>query len=60
VALFAYYRDNLIALNKYVLNIIKLDTHPIYILQIKQEGGICKEYIKLDIIKLGANLNNTK
>jgi hypothetical protein len=60
VALFAYYKDNLVALNKYVLNIIKLDAHPIHILQAEQKGGIYREHIKLDITKLSANLNNTK
>ena len=48
--LFAYYKHDFVVLNKYILEVIKLNTYLIYILEIKQKWSICKEYIERDII----------
>ena len=48
MALFTYDKDNLLALYEDILQVIKLDSYSVYILNIIQERRILKDNIEYD------------
>jgi hypothetical protein len=48
MALFTYDKDNLLALYEDILQVVKLDSYSVYILNIIQERRILKDNIEYD------------
>ena len=48
MALFAYDRDNLLALYEDILQVVKLDSHSVHILDAVQERRILRDNVECD------------